>query len=179
MIKMLASTKEFSNFGELAQDSGQVRYLDPERQAPKCHPKAASKLANFKAGEEVEDWMPEEAFKVAHDFRNKCAGAVPASLMNKFLKDMNRIWRARGDKQISRIKADCNREVQFLRRQVQFRKPYDKVMHQTDVKRLKGELKTAKTALRENVAVISQEEAGPNTDGLLVIDQTLKYTNQI
>jgi hypothetical protein len=43
-------------------------------------------------------------------------------------------------------------------------------MHQTDVKRLKGELKTAKTALRENVAVIMQEESGPNTDGLLMID---------
>ena len=52
-------------------------------------------------------------------------------------------------------------------------------MHQTDVKRLRGELKTAKAALRENVAVIKQEERGPNKDGLLVIDQTVKYTNEI
>lgn len=52
-------------------------------------------------------------------------------------------------------------------------------MHQTDVKRLRGELKTAKAALRENVAVIKQDERGPNKDGLLVIDQTVKYTNEI
>lgn len=52
-------------------------------------------------------------------------------------------------------------------------------MHQSDVKRLKGEVKTAKAALRENVAVIKQDEAGPNKDGLLIIDQTLKYTNEI
>ena len=37
-------------------------------------------------------------------------------------------------------------------------------MHQTDVKRLRGELKTAKAALRENVAVIKQDERGPNKD---------------
>ena len=52
-------------------------------------------------------------------------------------------------------------------------------MHQTDVKRLKGEVKSAKAALRENVAVIKQDESGPNKDGLIVIDQTLKYTNEI
>ena len=62
---------------------------------------------------------------------------------------------------------------------MQFKKPYDKVMHQTDVKRLKGEVKSAKAALRENVAVIKQDESGPNKDGLIVIDQTLKYTNEI
>lgn len=40
-------------------------------------------------------------------------------------------------------------------------------------------MKTAKGALRENVAVIKQDEVGPNKDGLIVIDQTLKYTNEI
>jgi hypothetical protein len=29
------------------------------------------------------------------------------------------------------------------------------------------------------VAVIKQDEYGPNNDGLLMIDQTLKYTNEI
>ena len=62
---------------------------------------------------------------------------------------------------------------------MQFRKPYSKVMHQTDVKRLKDQLKDHKEALRENVAVIKQDEYGPNNDGLLMIDQTLKYTNEI
>ena len=33
LIKLLASTAEFKNFGEFATDSGaSVRYLDPERQ---------------------------------------------------------------------------------------------------------------------------------------------------
>mmetsp|Transcript_1246 Transcript_1246/g.1459 ORF Transcript_1246/g.1459 Transcript_1246/m.1459 type:complete len:187 (+) Transcript_1246:709-1269(+) len=181
LIKLLASTKEFKNFAEFANDSGaSVRYLDPQREPTTCHfPKYESKLKTLKQSEEMEDWIPEEAFKVAHDFRNKCAGQISTSLMNQFLKDLNKIWKAREEKTIARIKSECSREVQFLRRQVQFKKPYEKVMHETDVKRLRGELKSAKAALRENVAVIKQEVAGPNTDGLLIVDQTIKYTNDI
>lgn len=52
-------------------------------------------------------------------------------------------------------------------------------MHQTEVKRLKDQLEDTKSALRENVAIIKQDEYGPNHDGLLMIDQTLKYTNEI
>ena len=180
LIKLLASTKEYENFGEFAIDSGEgIRYLDPERVPSKQFPKYESKLKSYKAGEEMEDWIPEEAFKVGHDFRNRCAGQVSKSLMNQFLRDINKVWKNREDKQIARIKAECNREVQFLRRQVQFKKPYNKVMHQTDVKRLQGELKSTKAALRDNVAVIKQSDAAPNNDGLVMIDQTLKYTNQI
>ena len=59
----------------------------------------------------MEDWIPEDAFKVAHEFRNKCAGQISESLMNTFLKDLNKIWKARESKQIARIKSECNREV--------------------------------------------------------------------
>jgi hypothetical protein len=79
----------------------------------------------------MESWIPEETFKVGHDFRNKCAGQISASLMNQFLSDLNKIWKQREDRQITRIKAECNRELQYLRRQVQFKKPYDQVIHQT------------------------------------------------
>lgn len=80
----MASTKEFKNFAEFATDSGgNVRYLDPEKQPTTCHfPKYESKLKNLSENEEMEDWIPEEAFKVAHDFRNRCAGQVSAPLMN-------------------------------------------------------------------------------------------------
>lgn len=136
LIKLLAQTKEFANFGEFATDSGTaVRYLDAERPAKKnaqnstkARPQTAA-TKSFKANEEREDWIPDEAFKIAHTFRNKCAGQVSSALMNTLLKDLNKIWKNREDKQISRIKQECSREVQFLRRQVQFKKPYNKVMH--------------------------------------------------
>jgi hypothetical protein len=46
----------------------------------------------------MEDWIPEDAFKVAHEFRNKCVGQVSVSLMNQFLKDLNKIWKGREQK---------------------------------------------------------------------------------
>ena len=81
---MLGQTIEFNKFSILAEDSGQsIRFMNPDKQPTTCHyPKKQSVLKDFKGGEEVEDWIPEEAFKLAHDFRNKCASNVQKSLMN-------------------------------------------------------------------------------------------------
>ena len=43
-------------------------------------------------------------------------------------------------------------------------------MKEQEVNRLKSEVKIAKAALRENVAVIKQDRDGPNVEGLLVVD---------
>ena len=143
LLKLLSQTKEYADFAGLAQDSGLgVRYMNPieNEQAP-----SPNKSCREKKQEPVEsdDWIPEEAYKVAHDFRNKCAANISKALMNTLLNDLNKIWRAREKKQISRVKADMTREVAYLRREVSFKKPYDQVMHEQDVKRLKAELKDA------------------------------------
>jgi len=45
------------------------------------------------AGSEKEDWIPEDAYKIAHDFRNKCASNISKAMMNTLLTDLNKIWR--------------------------------------------------------------------------------------
>lgn len=89
---------------------------------------------------EKEDWIPEEAYRVAHDFRNKCASNVSKAMMNTMLADLNRVWRAREEKQISRIKASSLREVEQLRRALAQKKPVSQVLQDQEVKRLKKEL---------------------------------------
>jgi hypothetical protein len=48
LVKMLSQTKEFQNFGKLAMDSitdgfsGGIRYLNPDKEPEKCHPKKKS-----------------------------------------------------------------------------------------------------------------------------------------
>ena len=70
--------------------------MDPERPNTICHyPKKKSNLKDLKENIEMEDWIPEAAFKVAHDFRNKCASQISQSLMNQMLQDLNKIWRER------------------------------------------------------------------------------------
>lgn len=51
-------------------------------------------------------------------------------------------------------------------------------MKEKDIKRLKGEVKQAHQVIRENVAVIKESKEGP-LQGLVLVDQTVKYTNQI
>ena len=58
-----------------------------------------------------DEWIPEEAYRVAHDFRSRCAANVSKALMNTLLSDLNKVWRSREKKQISRIKSDANSEV--------------------------------------------------------------------
>ena len=120
-------------------DSGAgVRYMNATNPAEKApSPNKIRNKPTYTAdqnegfGEENGDeWIPDEAYRVAHDFRNRCAANVSKALMNTLLSDLNKVWRAREKKQISRIKSEANREVQYLRREVAFKKPYQQVMHE-------------------------------------------------
>ena len=88
LIKLLGGTDQYSNFAELATDSGSnIRCLDNKREPAvkkgnNKSVKSGPKTKNFKAGEEFEEWIPEEAFRIAHDFRNKSASQTSVSLMN-------------------------------------------------------------------------------------------------
>ena len=138
---MLAKTPEYSNFAKFAIDSGDgVRFMNATNPAAEKAPSPNKKKDRNQDpeaeadetldGENGDEWIPEEAFRVAHDFRSRCAAHVSKPLMNTLLSDLNKIWRAREKKQVSRIKSDANREVQYLRRAVAFKKPYEQVMHE-------------------------------------------------
>ena len=113
LVQMLAQTKEFAEFGKLAIDTPEcsIRYMNPgeydyeTRKLGKCHsrvkPRDKYTLADFTL--EEEDWVPEEAFKVAHDFRNRCASQVSQALMNQLLTDLNAVWRDREKKRMARV----------------------------------------------------------------------------
>lgn len=49
-------------------------------------------------------------------------------------------------------------------------------MAEADIKRLKKEVKDAQQTLRENVAVIKESQDAP-LEGLVLVDQTVRYTN--
>jgi len=98
-----------------------VRYMDPRETA-------ATSMGLKPNDTEKEDWIPEDAFKVAHDFRTKCASNVSKAMMNTMLSDLNKVWRAREQKQISRVKTQSMREIEHLRRAVAQKKPYTSVL---------------------------------------------------
>ena len=85
---MLSKTKEYAGFASFAQDSGTgVRYMDTEESKTTSSSSISSrKRENIGENDDgTDDWIPEEAFKAAHDFRNKCAANVSKALMNTLL----------------------------------------------------------------------------------------------
>lgn len=97
--------------------------------------------------------------------------------MNQLLADLNKIWREREKKSVARVQNNAHREIQYLRRQISFRKPYDQVLQEKDVKRLKKTIKDTQSALRENVAVIGETNHNGPLQGLALVDSTVKFTN--
>lgn len=135
LLSMLATTEEYKEFAQLAMDSGSVRFMDP------IAPATSTQVRPGTA--EKEDWIPEDAYKIAHEFRNKCASNISKAMMNQMLTDLNKVWRQRENKQIQRIKSQMTREIESLRRGLAQKKPYVQHLQDQEVKRLKQELKDA------------------------------------
>lgn len=83
LIKLLNQTKEFKEFSDFAQDNkGSVRFLAGEKKYGK------SSLDE----EEEESWVPQEAFKIAHNYREKYGTGLTETLINKMLWELNKVW---------------------------------------------------------------------------------------
>ena len=95
LLGMLAQTKEFKHFAECALDSGDVRFMSPSQPS-------TARTSTADPNEKSEEWIPQDAFKVAHDFRNKCAANISKAMMNTLLTDLDKIWRQREDRKLQR-----------------------------------------------------------------------------
>lgn len=92
---MIKETKEFKDFNGIVEDSGgNVRYAKHQNEKIKIDDNS----------DVVNDWIPEPAYALAHQFRSKHGGELTVDLVNTLLSDLNKIWREREKKQISRIK---------------------------------------------------------------------------
>jgi hypothetical protein len=98
LMKMIQQTKEFQEFQGFVEDSG-------------GNVKGVAAPVKVSAEAEQDQWMPQEAFSVAHEFRERHGNDLTPTLINQLLSDLNRIWRERERKQISRIKLQCSQEI--------------------------------------------------------------------
>lgn len=101
LLAMLRETKEYRDFAGFVEDSGGNVVSKPSVKA----------AANI-----VEEWLPDEAFRVAHQFREQHGNDLTPALINQLLGDLNKIWREREKRQISRIKQQCAEQIAVLKR---------------------------------------------------------------
>ena len=143
LIKLLRDNGRTRDLGEFLQDNkGGVRYLAGK----KTHGK--KELQN----EENENWIPHEAYEIAHKYRTERPEGMSKVEIDKMMRELNVIWRDRERRMVARIKNKCNAEIRDLRRQIAQRAPVSETNQAQTIQRLKDQLKEAKRDLRNNVA---------------------------
>jgi len=98
-----------------------------------------------------DNWVPADAFKFAYDFKNKYNIEMSELLINDLLSSLNKIWRDREQKQISRLKTKYQSEIMGLRRKMMMRSPFDEFQSNKTISRLKKDLKNVKDDLRTHI----------------------------
>jgi hypothetical protein len=60
-------------------------------------------------------WVPQEAYRFAHEFRIKYDGHLTESLIEHLLFELNRVWNQREKKLVSIIKSSYNNDAECKR----------------------------------------------------------------
>lgn len=61
--------------------------------------------------QDEEEWIPNEAYSLGHKFREFHGNDLTPLLVNQLLADLNKIWREREKKQITRVKQECQEKI--------------------------------------------------------------------
>ena len=96
---MLKTTKEYKSFAEKAKSSDSIAYLTSIGKFTKvdlaCNYKELAGLDQRSPDLFVNEdllWVPQEAFKFAHEFRVKYNGQLTDTLIEHLLFELNKIW---------------------------------------------------------------------------------------
>ena len=87
-----------------------------------------------------ENWIPNQAYNMAHQFRKEHGDELTFELVNEMLRDLNRIYREREKKQIARVKQQAQDEVNKLKRKLTYRPTFDEVAAKKNKQNLKRQI---------------------------------------
>jgi len=167
LVKLLKSTQEYQHFAEFAEASAGIRYIPKSDNCKGRQEKCPSKTS------ETEDWVPSEAWRLAHDFLAKHGSSgFKAVHINRLLEDINKIWRLREKSLVNQVKSKCNRELETLRRKLSMRPDYNQVQSQREISRLKGDLKKAQSDLKTFSSATARNKSRPSE--LTTLDNVFK-----
>jgi hypothetical protein len=177
LISLLRATKEYKEFIDFNDDSGgNVRYLKDEEPPKKKRGTGAKQNVvspDNKRNLEIEkdEWVPEEAYRLAHDVRFQTSGEITPKLMNKLLISLNKIWRTREKQTEQRIKKQYKGEIDQLKREKTMKGQYDSVQAKQSLARTRAQLKKAEEKLKEYSQKLTKIKNLPA--GMNVIDEAL------
>ena len=77
---------------------------------------------------EEKDWIPADAFKMAHSFRSRYGDELSTEIVNELLRELNNIYRERERRHTQRVKQQAHDEVNNMKRKLMYRPGYDQVV---------------------------------------------------
>eukprot|EP00347_Sterkiella_histriomuscorum_P000635 403375084 len=164
LMKLLKQTKEYQDFANFVEDSGgHVRNVDKEM---------LQQTYEQNLPVDDENWVPQEAYQLAHKFRDFNGNDLTPNLVNQLLQDLNKIWREREKKQIYRIKQQTQNEIMQLKRQLNHRTPFDELTAKKNISRLQKKLQNARIELGKTQSIKDKQKQMPI--GVDLVDNTLQ-----
>ena len=175
LVKMLSSTREYSEFVQRAYAQSDVAYVKHgtplvdlrivtedytteglEGDRPLGDPKS-----------EFAHWMPADVFRYAQECRTRYLPAVPEECFGNFIHAMHQRWRAHENRVLNKREVVHDREKQDMYRQVAHRKPHDVTTLEAQVRHLRGQLRNAQRGSSTAVATAGDNDAKRSKEKLL------------
>ena len=170
LITMLKDKDQYKEFAEFFEDSGgAIKVLPPKT--------ASSKKSKPATAESEQNWVPQDAYKLAHDYLHKHKGNFNSTVVDTLITELNKIWRERERNHVSRLKQKYTTEIADLRRQGAMGNSYNAVDSKKQISRLKTDLKCAYKEIKKNICSTENLKANPKQTG--VVDDSLKLANTL
>lgn len=92
----------------------------------------------------LDETIPTDTLTLALDLRAKYGTELTPNLISRLLYELNKVWRGREKKVITRVQSNCSREIHDLKRRQQMKEPLDDVMVKRKIARLEEDLKRSR-----------------------------------
>ena len=125
------------------------------------------------------NWVPEDAFKVAHNFRSNHGDEMSVDLVNMLLSDLNKIWSERERRQISRIKQKSTEEVNDMKRKLSHKAPYDFLVANKSLSHFQSKFKALAAEISKITGKKDKKNYSELPAGLELIEHTLQLLAQM
>ena len=183
LLQMLKTTEEFKNFAYLNEAiPGGVKLIKDNDEQKKINSVVSFKLKDKsviqKSQENIKDnqsYIPNEAYDLAVQFKNKYNGELNDNLINELLSSINKIYKTREKKEMNKIKNKYQNEINELKRKLSMRSGYDEFISQKTIAKLKKDLKKTKDNLKDKIDLNNKLKNSPA--GMDLVDNALKVAS--
>lgn len=165
MVELITSTKEFEAFKYYSESGAAASFLPPDlelalTQGPLSEQDKESLMAWGRSvtefarefsvpmttrppisfSDEEKHWIPRDALLLATHFKAKHLLSLPIEIIHDFLRQLNLIWQKREKWRATKLKDEYKDKITTLERQVRNKIPYDGVIQQKEIARLKKDI---------------------------------------